>query len=77
MLDVRSQSPDSQPEADMQHESPSSMKPDFVRLELTPVQRAQVRASTGIDAEAIQLGASELEERIAPYCATGQHLKEG
>jgi hypothetical protein len=38
----------------------------FVRLALTEEQRAQVRGATGRDAEAIELGVQELEERIAP-----------
>lgn len=44
----------------------SSSKPNFIRLELTPEQKAQVRETTGRDAQAIELSASELEERIAP-----------
>lgn len=49
----------------MQNESTSS-KPSFVRLQLTPEQKAQVRESIGRDADAIELSARELEERIAP-----------
>jgi hypothetical protein len=41
-------------------------KPGFVRLTLTEDQRAQVRASVGIEAAAIELSVQELEERIAP-----------
>lgn len=41
-------------------------KPNFVRIALTDEQKAQVRAQTGKDAEAIELNAKELEERIAP-----------
>ena len=41
-------------------------KPNFVRIALTEDQKAQVRAETGKDAEAIELSAKELEERIAP-----------
>jgi hypothetical protein len=37
-----------------------------VRLELTEEQKAQVKAVTGKDARAIELGVEELEERIAP-----------
>ena len=37
-----------------------------VRLELTEEQKAQVKAATGKDARAIELGVEELEERIAP-----------
>lgn len=44
----------------------ASSKPNFVRLELTPEQKEQVRESTGRDAQAIELSAKELEERIAP-----------
>ena len=44
----------------------SSSKPGFVRLELTPEQKDYVRKSTGVSADAIELSAKELEERIAP-----------
>jgi hypothetical protein len=37
-----------------------------VRIQLTPDQKAQVKAATSKDAEAIELTATELEERIAP-----------
>jgi uncharacterized small protein (DUF1192 family) len=37
-----------------------------VRIELTPEQKAKVRAATGKDAEAVELSVEELEERIAP-----------
>lgn len=37
-----------------------------VRLELTEAQRDQLKRSTGRDAEALELTATELEERIAP-----------
>jgi hypothetical protein len=36
------------------------------RIELTPEQKAKVRAATGKDAEAVELTVEELEERIAP-----------
>lgn len=45
---------------------PAESKPNFFRLTFTDEQRAQVRASTGIDAEAIELTVRELEARIAP-----------
>jgi len=45
----------------------NSSKPSFVRLTLTEGQQAQVRAETGLEAEAIELGYHELEERIAPF----------
>ena len=44
----------------------TSSKPNFVRLTLTEEQKRQVRNTTGVDAEAIELSARELEERIAP-----------
>jgi hypothetical protein len=37
-----------------------------IRIELTEEQKAQVKAATGKDAGAIELGVQELEERIAP-----------
>ena len=37
-----------------------------VRLELTEEQKRQIREATGKDAEAIELRAEELEERISP-----------
>ena len=48
----------------MQNET--SKTPNFVRLELTPEQKEQVRNSIGREADAIELSARELEERIAP-----------
>jgi hypothetical protein len=41
-------------------------KPEFIRLTLTTEQQAHVRASVGVDAKAVELSMSELEERIAP-----------
>ena len=41
-------------------------KPNFVRIALNDEQKAQVRAETGKEAEAVELTAKELEERIAP-----------
>ena len=37
-----------------------------LRITLTPEQRAQVEKATGKTAEAIELSAEELEQRIAP-----------
>lgn len=48
------------------YNEPTSKNPNFVRLELTSEQKAQVRNSIGRDADAIELSAKELEERIAP-----------
>lgn len=37
-----------------------------VRIELTEEQRNKIRETTGKDANAIELSAEELEERVAP-----------
>jgi hypothetical protein len=42
------------------------MREKRVSLKLTPEQRQAVKALTGRDADAIELGIEELEERIAP-----------
>ena len=47
-----------------------------VRIELTPEQKATVKSATGRDADAIELDATELEERIAPSCVKGTHIPE-
>jgi hypothetical protein len=39
---------------------------EIVRIELTPEQKQLVKRETGKDAEAVELTAHELEERIAP-----------
>ncbi len=43
-----------------------STEKDIVRIDLTQPQREQVKQVTGKDAEAIELGVQELEQRIAP-----------
>ena len=45
-----------------------------IRIELTQEQRAAIKKATGKDAEALELGVTELEERIAPFCAGGKHF---
>ena len=57
----------------MQNET-TSKNPNFVRLELTPEQKQQVRNSIGRDADAIELSARELEERIAPMLPIKRQL---
>jgi hypothetical protein len=52
----------------MSHDNTTA--PRFVRLALTDAQRSQVQAATGRDAESIELGMQELEERIAPISIT-------
>jgi hypothetical protein len=37
-----------------------------IRNELTPEQKAKIRATTEKDAKAVELSVEELEERIAP-----------
>jgi hypothetical protein len=43
---------------------PTMSKP--IRLELTPEQKAQIKAATGKDAQALEMNVTELEQRIAP-----------
>ena len=40
--------------------------PKHIRLVLTDAQKAQIKAATGKDANAVELAVEELEERIAP-----------
>ena len=50
---------------------PTNEKDTIVRIDLTEPQKAQVKQVTGKEAEAIELNAQELEQRIAParaYC---------
>jgi len=42
---------------------------EIVRIELTPEQKQIVKQQTGKDADAVELTAQELEERIAPFAA--------
>jgi hypothetical protein len=37
-----------------------------VRIDLTTEQKQQIRSSSGLDGEALELTIQELEERIAP-----------
>lgn len=39
---------------------------DRVKINLTPEQKEQIRKATGKNADALELSARELEERIAP-----------
>lgn len=43
---------------------------DPIRIELTKEQQNAIREATGKDAEALELTAEELEDRIAPRKAT-------
>ncbi len=45
-----------------------------IRIQLTQEQREMVRKATGKNAEALELSAQELEERIAPMSALGSDL---
>ena len=40
---------------------------EIVRIELTPEQKQLIKKEIGKDAEAVELTANELEERIAPF----------
>ena len=44
-------------------------KDEMIRIDLNNTQKAQVKQATGKDADAIELNAQELEERIAPRMA--------
>lgn len=44
-----------------------------VRIELTPEQTQQIRATIGRDVEAIELTVEELEQRIAPRLASNHN----
>ena len=41
-------------------------KDQVIRIDLTETQKAQVKQTTGRDAEALELDVQTLEERIAP-----------
>jgi len=45
---------------------------DVIRIDLTATQQQQVKATTGHDAQAIELTMQDLEERITPRLA-GNH----
>jgi hypothetical protein len=44
----------------------SNNEQDLIKIDLTDAQKEQVKKVTGKDVESIELGAQELEERIAP-----------
>jgi len=43
---------------------------EVIRIDLTENQKAHVKDTTGLDAEAIELDVQSLEERIAPRMIT-------
>jgi hypothetical protein len=45
----------------------------IVRIDLTATQKEQVKATTGRDAEAVELTVQELEQRIAPRLASNHN----
>ena len=45
---------------------------EIVRIDLTPSQADDIKATTGLDVDAIQLTAEELEQRIAPTVSVPQ-----
>ncbi len=45
----------------------------IVRIDLTASQKEQVKATTGRDADAVELTVQELEERIAPRLASNHN----
>lgn len=45
----------------------------IVRIDLTESQKAKIKATTGRDADAVELTVQELEERIAPGIRLTNH----
>jgi hypothetical protein len=45
-----------------------------IRIELTEQQRQKLKELSGQDVAAIELNVDELEQRIAPACASGRHF---
>lgn len=45
----------------------------IIRIDLTTSQKEQVKATTGRDAEAVELSVRELEERITPRLASNHN----
>jgi hypothetical protein len=45
----------------------------IVRIDLTTGQKEQVKATTGHDADAVELTVQELEQRIAPRLASNHN----
>ncbi len=41
-------------------------EPIAIKIDLTESQKQQIKSATGKDVDSIELGAQELEERIAP-----------
>lgn len=50
---------------------------DRIRIELTPEQSKLIKATSGHDIGALEFEAKELEQRVAPFCASGTHLPTG
>lgn len=50
---------------------------DRIRIELTSEQTKLIQETSGHEIRVLEFDAKELEERIAPFCANGQHLPEG
>jgi len=46
-----------------------------IRIELTPDQTEQIKKVSGRDVSVIEFKVEELEQRIAPFCASGEHIK--
>lgn len=48
-----------------------------IRIELTAEQTKQIRETCGHEISVLEFDAKELEQRIAPACATGTHIPVG
>lgn len=45
-----------------------------IRIELTEQQRQKLNEAFGKEFEVIEFNVEQLEQRIAPFCASGQHF---
>lgn len=49
---------------------------DRICIELTAEQTKQIKETCGHEIRLLEFDASELEQRIAPACASGTHIPE-
>lgn len=49
---------------------------DRIRIELTSEQIQRIKETSGHEISALEFSAEELEQRIAPFCASGTHIPE-
>jgi hypothetical protein len=49
---------------------------DRIRIELTSEQSKLIKETSGHEISALEFEVKELEQRIAPFCASGTHIPE-